>query len=242
MKKIKKPYYIIVSLIFAILSTNQPLYSQALLGGLLQFAKNNLLDDITIHYCGKIIETQRHELSIPKITYEIPCSSQQKNFFILVTPTPPTCALKEFPNANASLNQQNTVDYLKIDPQSDYLLYFIELEKDNKTFAEGETPTYHWNISSTQLPENGQLPDTTIIVTYFPCFVKAVKGGNHLELPTLYVDNSVTDNFGSLEDFKDALIKMQLSAPDLNVLHAPSKHITKITAESRRVLKIETLA
>jgi hypothetical protein len=239
MKKIKKPYYIIVSLIFAILSTSQPLYSQALLGGLLQFAKNNSLDDITIHYCGKIIETQRHELSIPKITYEIPCSSQQKNFFILVTPTSPTCVLKQFPD---ELDQQNTVDYLKIDPQSDYLLYFIELEKDDKTFAEGEILTYHWKISPTHLPESGQLPDTTIIVTYFPCFIKAIKGGNHLELPTLYIDNSVTENFGSLEDFKDALIKMQLSAPDLNVLHAPSKHITKVTAESRRVLKIETLA
>lgn len=229
MKNTKTPSYKALSLIFVILSTGHHLSSQSLLGGSLQFAKNATLDDVNIYHCGKTINTQKHAVSMPKITYEIPKGNEQTEFFILICPTAPKYNLKKFPNQE---EQQNTIDYLKIDPKTPYLLYKLELQNN-------ETSGFYWQITEKKLPETGQIPDTTIIMTYFPSFIKAIKGGNQLELPTIFIDNSATDIFGSEENFEEAVIKMQLSSLDLNALHAPTKR--KVKADNRRLLIMDTL-
>ena len=230
MKNTKKASYKALSLIFVILSTGHHLCGQSLLGGSLQFAKNATLDEINIYHCGKTITTQKHAAGIPKITYEIPKGNEQTTFFILICPTAPKYSLKKFLNQE---EEQNTIDYLKIDPQTPYLFYKLELLHDEPTNS------YSWNIAESTLPATGQIPDTAIIMTYFPTFIKAIKGGSQLELPTIFIDNSATDIFGSEENFEEAVIKMQLSSLDLNALHAPTKR--KIKADNRRLLIMDTI-
>jgi len=236
MKKIKTTLYKIVSLIFIILSIGQPSYAQSLLGGLFQFAKNTNLDNVNISvcHCGKTIATQKHITGIPKITYEIPKYNDQNTFYILIVSTAPSYTLKEFPNQK---EQQNTIDYLKINTTIPYLFYKLELVPNESSTS--DQPTYHWNITETTLPENGQIPDTTIIITYFSHFIKAIKGGNHLELPTIYIDNSEIDIFGSEENFEDAIIRLQLTSLDLKALHVPTKQ--KIQTDSCRVMIMDTI-
>jgi hypothetical protein len=232
MKKIKNSFYKALSLIFVILSTAHHLYGQSLLGGSLQFAKNATLDDVNIYHCGKTISTQKHAISIPKITYEIPKNNDQAVFYVFICSSAPKYSLKQFPNQE---EQQNTIEYLKIDPKIPHLFYKLELIHDeNKAQA-----SYHWEITETPLPETGQIPDTALIITYFPSFIKAIKGGNQLELPTIFIDNSTIDIFGSEENFEEALVRLQLSSLDLNAFHAPTKR--KVKADNRRLLIMDTL-
>ena len=231
MKKTKKLSHKALSLIFVILSTGHQLSGQSLLGGTLQFAKNATLDSVHIYHCGKAITTQNHQTTLPKITYEIPKGSEQTFFYLLICPTAPQYSLKQFPDQDV---QQNTVDHLKIDPNTPYSLYRLELVYD-------ETASYYyWNIIEETL-QNGQIPDMAIIITYFPSFIKDIKGGNQLELPTLFIDNSAIDLFGSQESFDDALLRLQLSSLDLNALHAPTKRKIK-NMDNRRLLIMDTIA
>jgi hypothetical protein len=226
MKKIKTVQYKILSLIFVILSTGHTIYTQSLLGGLFQFSKNTNLDlvNIIVCYCGKIIPTQKHTTGIPKITYEIPKYNDENKFYVLITPTAPNHVLKQY---QAQEELQNTIDYLKVNDQEPYLFYTLELIEDA------------WVTTKSSLPESGQIPDNIIMITYFPHFIKAIKGGNNLELPTIFIDNSEIDIFGSEENFEDAIIRLQLSSLDLKALHVPTKQ--KIQADSCRVMIMDTI-
>jgi hypothetical protein len=231
MKKTKKPSLKALSLIFVILSTGPYLSGQSLLGGTLQFAKNTL-DSVHVYHCGKTITTQNHQTTLPKITYEIPKGNEQTTFYLLICPTAPNYSLKQFPDQDV---QQNTIDYLKIDPTTPYLFYRLELVYDEVS------QMYHWEITEETLSNSGQIPDMAIIINYFPGFIKDIKGGNQLELPTLYIDNSAIGLFESQESFEDALLRLQLSSLDLNALHAPAKRKIKNT-DNRRLLIMDTIA
>lgn len=233
MKKIENLFHKVVSFIFIIFSTGA-IEGHSLVAGLLQFAKGSTLDDISVYHCGKTIATQKHTNGLPKITYEIPKSNEETVFYMLICPTAPNYSLKK---PLHSEEQQNTIEYLKIDPKTPYLLYCFTLEHNSS--AENQQSAYRWQITEETLPETGQIPDSAIIVIYFPSFIKSVKGGNHLEFPTVLIDNSTKDMFGSDEEFEDASIKLQLSSLDLNALHAPTRR--KIRADDRRLLIMDTL-
>src|SRR5690606_23747431 len=157
MKKTKKFFYKSLSLIFAIFSTSHTIVGQSLLGGTLQFAKNAPLNGISICHCGKKIITQNHEISIPKITYEIPKSSEQSIFYMLIYPKELTASVKQFPNQE---EQQNTIEYLKINPKVPYLFYKLTLVQDDITGSDNKQQlSYHWEIAEELLPETGQVPD-----------------------------------------------------------------------------------
>jgi hypothetical protein len=238
MRKIKNLLYKIVLLFFLLISTRDIVFAQFLLGGTLQFAKNATLNTVNIYYRGKTVLSQKHEVTLPKITYEIPCSSEQTRFYLLICPTIPISVLKESPYQSAE--EQNTIDYFMVDPSSQYLFYVLDMIPDSTTTQATNTqPSYSWSIVQDTLPINGRIPDNTIIIIYFPSFVKAVKGGNQLDLPTIYIDNSPTNAFETEEECNDALLCLELSAPDLNALHSPVKRKTK--EGSKRLLVMETI-
>jgi hypothetical protein len=237
MKKTKKTLYKALSLIFILLSTGSTSFgASSLLTLTIQCAKNSIFNELTIYQYGKIVPTQKQESTFPKITCTIPKNSYQTRFYILITPVAPESELKKFPNQE---EVQNTIDYLKISPGTPYTFYALDLVQDLDNEDPKATPTYHWDIQEDTLPETGQIPDTTIIINCLPTFIKAIKGGNNLELPTLYVDFSFSEQFGSEENFEDALIKLQLSSLDFNAIHAPTKH--KIKSDGHRLLVMETL-
>ena len=243
MKMIKILFYKALSLILLIFSTGcLNLYSQSLLMGTIQFTKSASLDPIRIYYGGKIISTNAYETNIPKITYEITKNNEQNVFYLLITQTPLKHHLKNCLNDEDDNNTQNTIEYLKIHPETPYKLYELVLTLDTLPEALDQQispESYHWNITEVSLSKTGQLPDATIIVNYFATFVKTIKGGNAIELPTIFVDNSLIDQFGTQENFEDALIKLQLTSLDTDMLHAPIRR--KMKNDKHRILIMDTI-
>ena len=227
MKKIKTTSYKALSLIFAILSTASPiLAAPSLLGFTAQFTRNSTLVPININYGGTQIITTVHETSTPKITFEIPKSNDQWHFDVLVTPTKIDFQLKQFPEQE---DFQNTVDYLKIDPQASYKYYSLDFIDDA------------WEIKEQTLPTTGQIPDRAIIIECYPEWIKDFKGGSALELPTLYLNNA-TDELGTTEeDFQEALIKLELTALDSKIIHPQTRRKTQTVADKKRILIMDLI-
>jgi hypothetical protein len=166
-----------------------------------------------------------HETTLPKITFEIPKAIDQTHFEILVTSAKMEFQLKQYPDGTEILN---TFDYLKINPQSEYKYYVLDLVDDV------------WSIKEETLPTTGQVPDRAIIIECYPEWVSDFKGGSAVELPTLYIDNSSERN-GSKENFEEALIKLELSALDSKIIHAPIKRQIQTVADKKRVLIMDLI-
>jgi len=228
MKKIKTTSYKALSLIFAILSTaSSALAAPSVLGGTLQFSKNSTLVDINIDFCGAQIATTSHDTAIPKITFEIPKSKDQWHFDVLITSTKIDFQLKQFPDQEVI---QNTVDYLKIDPQASYKYYSID-------FVDSA-----WEIEEKKLPETGRIPDRTIIIECYPEWIQDFKGGSEVEFPTLYLNNAIADLGATEEDFKEALVKLELAALDSKIIHSPVRRKTQTIPDKKRVLIMDLMA
>ncbi len=210
--------------LFTLFSMNSSiLAAPSLIGGTLQFSKNSMLVPININCSGTQITTAIHETAMPKITFEIPKATHQTHFEILVTSSKLDVQLKKYPDQSEIIN---TFDYLKIDPQSSYKYYVLDLVDEA------------WDIKEETLPATGQIPDRAIIVECYPEWINEFRGGSAVELPTLYVDNTTN----RLEDnFEEALIKLELTALDSKIIHAPIKRQIQTVADKKRILIMDTL-
>ena len=227
MKKLQTTSYKSLSLIFVILSTaSDAISAPSLIGGTIQFSKSSTLVHLGINCGGTQISTSSHESSMPKLTFEVPKASEQRHFEILVTLAKIECKLKQFPDKTEVIN---TIDYLKINPQSSYKYYVIDLV-DNA-----------WEIKEETLPETGQIPDRAIIIECYPEWISCLKGGSSVELPTLYINNAAVERGESEEMFEDALIKLELTALDSKIIHAPIKRQIQTVADKKRILIMDSI-
>ena len=227
MKKIKNTSYKALSLIFIILSTGSPSFAApSLIGCTIQFSKSSTLVPIAVNCGGTQITTSIHETSMPKITFEIPKASGQTHFELLITSAKIDCQLKQLPEQSSI---QNTIDYLKIDPQSSYKYYSLDLVEDT------------WDIKETTLPATGQIPDRAIIIECYPEWINNFKGGSRVELPTLYINNAATERGESEETFAEALIKLELTALDSKIIHAPIRRQIQTVADKKRILIMNSI-
>ncbi|HEX4068519.1 MAG TPA: hypothetical protein VHX42_00315 [Candidatus Babeliales bacterium] len=224
MKKITTTSYKALSLIFTTLSINSNLAAPSLIGGTIQFSKNSTLVPLNMNYSGTQITTATHETSLPKITFEIPKATHQTHFEVLVTAAKIEYQLKQYPDKTEIIN---TFAYLKINPESSYKYYVLDLIDSA------------WEIKEETLPESGQIPDRAIIVECYPEWISEFKGGSTVELPTLYVNNA-TDR-ASEENFEEALIKLELTALDSKIIHAPIKRQIQTVADKKRILIMDTI-
>jgi hypothetical protein len=177
-----------------------------------------------MNYSGTQITTATHETSLPKITFEIPKATHQTHFEVLVTAAKIEYQLKQYPDKTEIIN---TFAYLKINPESSYKYYVLDLIDSA------------WEIKEETLPESGQIPDRAIIVECYPEWISEFKGGSTVELPTLYVNNA-TDR-ASEENFEEALIKLELTALDSKIIHAPIKRQIQTVADKKRILIMDTI-
>jgi len=227
MKTIKITSYRSLSIIFAILSTGSALLGvPSQLGGTIQYSKESTLVRLNVVYSGTEVIISSHEAASPKITFEIPKNSDQWHFDVLVTPAKIEYQLKQFPDQE---ELQNTVDYLKIDPKSNYKYYSLD-------FADGS-----WEIKEEKLPETGQIPDRTLIIECYPDWIQEFKGGSAVELPTLYLNNAINNLGLTQEDFKEALVKLELTALDSKIIHSPVRRKTQTISDKKRILIMDSI-
>lgn len=226
MKKIKTTSYTALSLILGILSTGSPVAAApSLIGCTIQFSKHSTLTPIHVNCGGTQITTTVHETGLPKITFEITKATDQTHFEVVVTSAKIEVQLKKYPNGTDIIN---TFDYLKLNQQANYKYYVLDLVDDV------------WNIKEEQLPATGQIPDRAIIVECYPEWISDFKGGSAVELPTLYVDNASERNT-SQENFEEALIKLELTALDSKIIHAPIRRQVQAIADKKRVLIMDSI-
>jgi hypothetical protein len=243
MKTIKISSYKALSLIFALLSTSVTLLpSQAPLRVTMQWSKESTIVPINVNYSGTRIITSMHETAgITKVTFEIPRANDQNNFCCLFTSTNVGGILK---TASEGIAQQNTLEYLVINTAAPYKCYDVTLIKDPCPDGIADplcpiAPTYHFDIKEETLPETGQLPDRTIIITCDPTWVMHIKGGTQPEF-TIFLDNSMTETSISDEKFKEAVIKLELAALDSNALHASTRRKIKTDGRCTRIMDLFT--
>lgn len=226
MKNIKITSYKVLSLIFAILSTGlTTVGAPSSISSTLQYSKNSTLVTPNVISGGTQPILSTHENAM-KVTFEIPKGSDQWHFDLLITAAKIDYHLKEFPQQE---DFQNTVDYLKIDPQSCYKYYSLD-------FVEGI-----WEITEKQLPETGQIPDRVIIVECYPEWIQEIKGGSSVELPTIYLNNAIANLGATEEDFQDALVKLELTALDSKTIHSPMRRKTQTISDKKRILIMDLI-
>jgi len=227
MKRIKTTSYKILSFAFTLFTLflmNSTITAPSLIGGTVQFTKNSTFVPLHMNCSGTQITTTTHETSLPKITFEIPKATHQTHFEVLVTASRIEYQLKQYPDKTEIIN---TFDYLKIDPQSSYKYYVLDLTDDV------------WDIKEETLPATGQIPDRAIIIECYPEWVNEFKGGSAVELPTLYVNNA--SERASEENFEEALIKLELTALDSKIIHAPIKRQIQTLSDKKRILIMDTI-
>jgi len=228
MKKIKITSYKALSLIFTILSTGSySLAAPSIIGGTIQYSRDSTGIDLSVNYSGSQITTTFHKTVVPKITFEIPKGATQTHFEVLVTLAKIECKLKDRPD---QLDIQNTPDYIKINPQSPYKYYELDLIDDI------------WEIKEDKLPATGQIPDRAIIIECYPEWISDFRGGSAVELPTLYLNNAAIERGESDEKFKEDLIKLELMALDSNIIHAPIRRQVQTASDKKRILIMDLIA
>lgn len=227
MKKIKTTSYKALSLIFAILSTGSIIFAApSSIGCTIQYSKSSILAPLNVISSGTQLIVSTHENAM-KMTFEIPKGSEQWHFDLLITAAKIDYQLKEFPQQE---DFQNTIDYLKIDPQESYKYYSLDYV-DNT-----------WEITEKKLPESGKIHDRTIIIECYPEWIQDIKDGSNVELPTIYLNNAITQLGSSEEDFKEALVKLELIALDSKNLHAQVRRKTQTISDKKRVLIMDLMA
>lgn len=227
MKKIKTTSYKLLSLIFALLSTAQAAISApSSIGCTIQYTRNSTLVPLAVMCGGTQPVTSIHETATPKITFEIPKGSDQWHFDLLITAAKIDYQLKDFP---AQEDFQNTVDYLKMDMQAPYKYYALDFIENS------------WEITEQDLPETGRIPDRAIIIECYPEWIQEIKGGSAVELPTVYLNNIITDLGETEEDFKESLIKLELAALDSKTIHSPMRRKTQTISDKKRVLIMDLI-
>ncbi len=226
MKKIKITSYKALSLIFGFLSTGYPLCgAPAIVGLTIQFSKNSRVVTPKVDHSGNQVPVVAHEAA-KKITLEIPKNSDQTHIDLLITSATIEFQLKQSPD---DLDIQNTIDYLKIDPQSSYRYYSLDFIDDA------------WQIKEEKLPQTGRIPDRAIIIECYPEWIVDIKGGSALELPTLYLNNTLDELGTTEEDFEEALVKLELTALDSKIIHSPIRRKIQPISD-KRVLIMDLLS
>ena len=202
-----------------------------LLLGSVQFPVQSRYEPVPVYYGGHIISVEMQRSG--KMSFEIPKEKYQTTFYVLVAPAEyirPHVVTFDHDGDVLSM-----VDYLflKTSVYKLYELALIEQEKSADFFADGseentqeQQVAYQWNIQEMLLPENGHIPDNTVIISFIPELVYDIRGGSELALPTIYVKNSdKIEDSTQAQDLVDVAVQMQLAALDINTLHAPTKKI-----------------
>jgi len=227
MKTIKTTSYKLLFLIFAILSTAQTvLGAPSSIGCTIQYTKNSTLVPLNVICGGTQPVVSTHETAMPKITFEIPKGSDQWHFDLLITAAKIDYQLKTLPEQE---DFQNTVDYLKIAPKASYKYYTLDFIEDA------------WQITEQELPETGRIPDRAIIIECYPEWIQEIKGGSAVELPTLYLNNAIAILGETEEDFKESLIKLELTALDSKTIHSPMRRKTQTISDKKRILIMDLI-
>lgn len=215
--------------------------AQNLMMGTIQFPHDVAsVPSIRVYRGGHKILCEPDEDS-KKITLTIPREPREETFYLLVSETIQFHQVE----ADASVETQNTISYLRVPQKQAYKLYKMTLVCEQQEQAgnpmqsykhmfEGDAthhfgqknkkakqPMFSWKITEESLPkETRRIPDATIIVYYYPHLIESITGGTKFELPTIKMKTDILALVGSetkLHELSDGLL---FSCLDHDSLHS----------------------
>lgn len=186
--------------------------------GSIQFPKTvEYLEGIRIWCGGKKIKSETDPEG-KKVTFSLTTNKHQNYFYLLVTEHP-----------GSQMAEDNTIQYLKSHPLHAYKFYSLEL-LDHGT----------WRIKELKISlETGRIPDDTIIVYYNPEYIEKVSGGNHIELPKIFLKNDIISLAGSQDRLRDQSIELLLSSLDFDTLHDTIKQTVKQDISLKTIVALD---
>jgi hypothetical protein len=177
------------------------------------------IPNVEIFYEGQKIKV---EIETNKLVFNIPMSRMQWRFFILFVENA-DYVLK----SSDGLTVQNTVDYQIVQSGIPYRVFELQTQGDQ------------WLIAERLLPDNGRIPDSTIIVYFPPNYIDTVTGGNRLELPHVLIKDNIVELAGGEELLQEKADELSLATIDTAMLHMPMKETVRLAGN--RVLVIPTV-
>jgi hypothetical protein len=171
-----------------------------------------------LSYEGQAVTT---EIDGSSLVFRIPTSKNQWRFFILFIQDFEYSLKESSPEI-----QQNTVNYQVACANTPYRIF--ELHR------RGES----WTIIERLLPDDGRIPDSTIIVRCPAEYLQSIDGGNRFQLPTIALKDNILELAGSEELLKTKSNELLLASLDLAPLHTPMKETKQIAGN--RVLLVPT--
>lgn len=232
-QRITKWSLLFLSLLLLSLKSNA--YTIKSFVGTIQFPLNvkNLPQMPTISYEGQQITITECDNITNKICYEVPLSRKyQKEIYFLFTENENlTISLKN----NDELTINNTIDHLTLKQDAQYRIFRTTI---NNTFDRAtKKTTVDWIIKEMALPDNKQIPDSTLIFPIPSNYIKELTGGDAMQLPTITIKDDVQLLAGgSEEDMHNIALKEVVASIDLNGLHTKATKTTKQVGPSTLII------
>lgn len=177
--------------------------------GKIKSVKNSISTPITYYYRGN------SGLLMPQndlITFEIPADSKEKRLYLLITDLELQPVSEQTNDGSIIFN---TFQHLELASNASYRFFVLNQSEPGK-----------WTISEEQLPDNRTIPDQTIVLLYFPELISHITDGSLSELPTIFIEPLPEEHPHSLQtEISERLVKMHLSAINLNTIHTPVKQL-----------------
>lgn len=213
-----KSSFILLALITSLTCQLMASIEKKVMVGSIQFPKAvEHLEGIRIWCGGKKIKSETDPEG-KKVTFSLTTNKYQNYFYLLIT---------EHPGSQTA--EDNTIQYLKSHPQHAYKFYSLELLADGT-----------WRIRELKISlETGRIPDDTIIVYYNPEYIEKVQGGNHIELPKIFLKNDIIALAGSQDRLRDESIELLLSSLDFDTLHDTIKQTVKQDISLKTIVALD---
>lgn len=204
-----------------IVSSIVPLLSHAsdIIMGAIQFPAHLSNVPMIRVYCGGRKIKSEVDNSNKKITFTLPKGHNQRRFLLLITED------LDFKRLDTMVwgSTQNTLDYLKIEPNQTYKLYIMTLMTDTSNIKTGRSskPSLKWIIEEGELrDEDCRIPDETIIIRYNPDMVETVSSTSVYELPTIVMKNQLLKLVGSELELQKISNEQLMASIDSDTFHA----------------------
>lgn len=147
-----------------------------------------------------------------------------------------------------------TVQYLKLKPDTGYKLWSLELmHKKNSNhnphkLAGGiklntdDSSPYFWIMHEELIDaRSGRIPDNSIVILYDPSFFESdLIGGSSVYLPKLMVSSNILKRVGSEEKLHEISTRFLLSALNSDTLHARPEYVIEQHKDTNRIMVVTT--
>jgi len=183
--------------------------TKKMFSGAIEFPCYANFEDLCIFYKGERLKIENHG-SMPTIEYSFFDEAQINCIYVIITKEVTHCT-----------QIANTLESLKICPNSDYICYKLEAKRD---LTPDEGAMLSWTIFDHKLVDN-YIPLNSLIFLFDPSLISGLKIQSwRAENAFRVVPTIAIDSFINAKKINKAIVAGQLAALDINTVHASTEN------------------